>query len=270
MKRHIFSYTAEELTPYIDWSYFYHAWGIEPQKSACEKALEVRRDAEDLLRKTAHEKVANAVFALCDAKSDGDNIIVENTTFPLLRQQHARQGEPCLCLSDFVSPHSDKIGLFATTVHNTQPPCESHTYEGLLTQTIATRLAEAAATLLHKDVRRNPHLWGYAPDEALTPAELNAEKFQGIRPAVGYPSLPDQTVIFIIDSLLNMQEAGITLTPNGAMHPHASVCGLMIAHPAARYFSVGNISEEQLRDYAQRRGISTVDLHKFLYKNLPK
>ncbi len=269
MKSHIFHYTAGELTPYIDWSYFYHSWGIAPHNIGTEKAEELRHDAEELLHRIAEEKIASAKFALCDATSQGDSIIIECTTLPLLRQQHSRPSEPCLCLSDFVSPRGDSIGLFATTVHSNTPACTPNdTYNKLLTQTMATRLAEAAATLLHKEVRRNNALWGYAPDEELTPKELNAEKFRGIRPAVGYPSLPDQSAIFIIDSLLQLQEIGITLTPNGAMSPHASVCGLMIAHPAARYFAVGNISKEQLHDYAQRRGIKDVDLHKFLYKNL--
>lgn len=270
MKRSIFSYTAKQLTPYIDWAYFYHAWGIGAQDTQGDKAREVRYDAEKLLADIADEEVADAVFALCEAKSDEDNIIIENTTLPLLRQQHARADEPCLCLSDFVSPQSDKIGLFATTAR-CNPLAESDdTYKNILAQTIATRLAEAAATLLHKNVRREKNLWGYSPEEALTPEELNAEKYQGIRPAVGYPSLPDQTIIFIIDKFLRLQDIGITLTPNGAMHPHASTCGLMFSHPASRYFSVGRISREQLHDYATRRGIAAADLHKFLYKNLPK
>ena len=270
MKRHIIGYTAEQLTPYIDWSYFFHAWGISPQAFDSEKAQEVRYDAEKLLQEIKWEKAATAIFALCHARGKGDDIIIEGTTLPLLRQQHALLGEPNLCLSDFIAPNNDHIGLFATSVSEDIFNTSNDTYTRLLAQALASRLAEAAATLLHKEVRRNSHLWGHSPNEQLTPAELNAEKFCGIRPAVGYPSLPDQSVIFIIDSLLHLQDIGISLTPNGAMSPPASVCGLMISHPAARYFSVGSISDEQLDDYSTRRGLTSEDLHKFLYKNLQK
>ncbi len=272
MKRVIFSYTAPQLLPYIDWNYFFHAWGIAPRATESKEAQEVKRDAIALLESMGDATVAYAVFALCDAKGCDDDIIIEgDATLPLLRQQHSHEGEHNLCLSDFVSPHGDKIGLFATTVSNRL--CHTHindTYHNLLLQTIASRVAEAAATLMHMEVRTNTALWGYAPTERLTPEELNLEKFQGIRPAVGYPSLPDQSVIFIIDELLKMNEIGIELTPNGAMNPHASVCGIMIAHPAARYFAVGKISDEQLRDYARRRGTTPESLYRFLDKNVGK
>ena len=121
---------------------------------------------------------------------------------------------------------------------------------------------------MHKQVRTKEELWGYAQHENLSIAELLQEKNQGIRPAVGYPSLPDQSIIFEIDRLLHLNEFGITLTPNGAMTPHASVCGMMIAHPQACYFSIGKITEEQLSDYAQRRKTATAELRKFLSKNI--
>lgn len=119
---------------------------------------------------------------------------------------------------------------------------------------------------MHEYIRKNA--WGYAPNETLSIAELLQEKFQGIRPAVGYPSLPDQSVNFLIDQLLDLEQIGITLTINGAMHPHASVSGLMLAHPAARYFSVGHIDQEQLEDYARRRGMPIEQMRKFLSSNL--
>ena len=121
---------------------------------------------------------------------------------------------------------------------------------------------------MHRAVRTQKDLWGYAPDERLTVEELNREEFQGIRPAVGYPSLPDQSAIFILDDILHLKEIGIELTPNGAMFPHASVCGIMISHPASRYFAVGKISEEQLSDYADRRRLPMTELRKYLAKNL--
>jgi cobalamin-dependent methionine synthase I len=133
---------------------------------------------------------------------------------------------------------------------------------------LADRLAEATATLLHKLVRTEKELWGYSQNEILTIEELLAEKNQGIRPAIGYPSLPDQSIIFTIDKLLHLSEAGITLTPNGAMTPHASVCGLIIAHPSAQYFAVGKIDKEQLKDYAKRRNMSIENVSRFLVKNI--
>lgn len=271
MKRHIFGYTAAQLLPYIDWSYFFHAWGIAQRASGSKQAQEVKNDATALLQEAGDSIVAKGIFALCNARGCDDNIIMEDgTTLPLLRQQHARAGEPNICLSDFVAPHGDQIGLFATTVCNIWDTSSNDDYRNLIIQTTASRLAEATATLMHKEVRTNSALWGYAPNEQLTPEELNLEKFQGIRPAVGYPSLPDQSIIFTMDKLLGLNEIGIELTPNGAMNPHASVCGIMIAHPAARYFAVGDISQEQLADYAHRRGLPPEELHKFLFKNIAK
>lgn len=268
MKRHLFSYSTQQLIPYIDWNYFFHTWGIPPHKQHTGKAQEVKNDAIALLQKYGGSEGAKALFALCDAHSDGDSIIIEDTVLPLLRQQHNEAGKPNLCLSDFVSPHADRIGLFATAAGEAFATGGSDTYESLLKQTVASRLAEAAATLLHMNVRRNRELWGYSPSEALTPQELNAEKFQGIRPAIGYPSLPDQSIIFIINRIMPLRDAGIAITPNGAMIPHAAVCGLMISHPAARYFAVGPIGEEQLLDYSRRRALAPEQLHKFLYKNI--
>lgn len=268
MKRHIFSYSIGQLTPYIDWSYLYHAWGIDPTNSTVQ-ASELVHDAKTILDKAADKQQAHGIFALCDARSDGDNIIVEGRTLPLLRQQHSIDGVPNLCLSDFVSPQGDKIGLFATCIDSTfGNGYADDTYLNLLAQTLADRLAEATATFMHREIRTDSRLWGYAPDEHLTPEQLNREEYQGIRPAVGYPSLPDQSIIFIIDNLLHLNDAGITLTANGAMTPHAAVCGLMISHPAARYFAVGKIGEEQLSDYAGRRGIRVNEMKRFLTKNI--
>ena len=268
MKRTLFSYEIKEVAPYIDWGYFLHAWGIAGAK-CCQQAEEIISDAKAMLREFDGRYRTTAIFALCDAKGDGDNIIIEGATLPLLRQQHSTEGKYNLCLSDFVSPHGDKVGLFATSV-DSMLGCEyaGDDYRYLLSQTLADRLAEATATLLHKRVRTDKELWGYSPDEELAIEDLLAERNQGIRPAIGYPSLPDQSIIFTIDALLHLSEAGITLTPNGAMTPHAAVCGVMIAHPAAHYFAVGKIDREQLLDYAERRGISPAGIARFLAKNI--
>lgn len=269
MKRHIFHYDIGELAPYIDWSYFLHAWGLNGNRQRCATANEVTHEARTMLSELEGKYQVHAIFALCNACGDGDNISIEGHTLPLLRQQHTSADEPNLCLSDFVSPYSDKVGVFATTVdHEFGKEYSNDEYMSIIAQAIADRLAEAAATLLHRDVRREPTLWGYSPEEALTPEELNRELYQGIRPAIGYPSLPDQSIIFIIDKLLKMEEIGISITDNGAMHPHSSVCGIMLSHPQSRYFAVGKISEEQLYDYASRRDTPAELLRKYLAKNI--
>lgn len=267
MKRHIFHYEIHEIAPYIDWSYFLHAWGVRASQKA--EAEELIGDAKKMLLSFEGIYRTHALFAMCNAHSCGDNMIIEKETLPLLRQQHCHEGEYNLCLSDFVSPREDKIGVFATTVDSTFGQEYKHDeYLNIIAKALADRLAEATATVMHRTVRTQKDLWGYAPAEQLTVEELNREEFQGIRPAVGYPSLPDQSVIFILDDILHLQKIGIELTPNGAMFPHASVCGMMISHPASRYFAVGKISEEQLGDYADRRGMSVAELRKYLAKNL--
>ena len=139
-------------------------------------------------------------------------------------------------------------------------------YQKMMAQLLADRLAEAAAELMHLQVRT--HYWGYAANEQLSIEELHQEHFQGIRPAVGYPSLPDASINFLLDELLDMKQIGVTLTESGAMRPHASVSGLMISHPQSRYFSIGRIGDDQLRDYAARRGMDVNVLRKFLSSNL--
>lgn len=143
---------------------------------------------------------------------------------------------------------------------------EKDPYKHILVQTLSDRLAEAGTEKMHEYVRKEA--WGYAKDEHLTIPDLLVEKYQGIRPAVGYPSLPDQSINFLLNELLGMEQIGISLTENGAMHPHASVCGLMFSHPASEYFSVGKIGEDQLADYAHRRGKTVEEMRKFLAANL--
>ena len=268
MKRVRLTYKADELIPYINWDYFFHAWGIPLRQQSETAAKQLQQEAISLI--TASNCNVRALFALYGARSIDDNIEIEGTILPLLRQQHTLPGKPNLCLSDFISPYSDHIGLFATAIEGSFEEQKNHDdpYNSLMIQTVADRLAEAAATRLHLDVRTRSELWGYAPDEQNTIEELLHEKHQGIRPAVGYPSLPDQSVIFIIDELLTLSDAGISLTPSGAMQPHASVCGIIIAHPASRYFAVGNICDEQLHDYARRRGIGAEALRKYLTRNI--
>jgi cobalamin-dependent methionine synthase I len=207
---------------------------------------------------------------LADAYSEGDDIIVDNRIrIPFLRQQQVGKLGYTLCLSDFIKEYSSEqvgrditntIGMFATTV---SPPTNAQLSTfNLQLSTLSDRLAEATAEKMHEEVRK--HYWGYAKDECLTMRELHEERFQGIRPAVGYPSLPDQSINHLIDRLLTLTDIGITLSENGAMNPPCSVSGFMFAHSKARYFAVGSISDEQLTDYAHRRDIPRQQAAKFL------
>ena len=283
-------FRIHQVVPYINWIYFFHTWGIGPrfatiaevhdcpachagwiasfpkeEQAKAREAATLYHEARARLHVWADKAACQALLLIADANSDGDDIIIGmHTRLPLLRQQQAGKEGYTLCLSDFIRPKAsgiaDKIGVFATTAHI---PDEENS---LLASSLADRLAEATAEKLHEDTRK--HYWGYAKEEQWSMRELHEERFQGIRPAVGYPSLPDQSINFIIDELLVLKNIGITLSTNGAMKPAASVSGLMIAHPQARYFSIGRISEEQLNDYALRRHLNSDALRSFLESNL--
>ena len=255
-------YSLKEVMPYINWIYFFHAWGTSSMPQQDKDSL--RHEAEERLSRYADRYHAHALFELYDAYSDEDDIVVRDTRIPCLRQQ--QQGSEFLCLSDFVGKQ-DRIGVFATTVdHGMETDFDADPYEKMMMQLLADRLAEATAERMHEAVRKE--YWGYAADEQLTIPEMLSERWQGIRPAVGYPSLPDTSLNFVLDRLIDMGQIGIRLTTSGAMRPHASVSGLMIAHPAARYFTVGKIGEDQLADYASRRSIPVELIRKFLGGNL--
>lgn len=297
-------YRIHEVSEYINWVYFFHAWGFAPrfatiadihgcdscralwlarfpeaERAKAAEAMQLFKEARRMLNRLDEEGYQTyALFRLMDANSEANDLWLEGIRFPLLRQQTIREGENnfCegefyLCLADFVRPLSggikDRVGIFACSADasmETRYPDDA--YKRMLVQTLADRLAEATAERLHEQVRK--HIWGYAPDENLSIRQLHNEEFQGIRPAVGYPSLPDQSVNFLLDELLDMKEIGIRLTENGMMQPHASVSGLMLAHPASRYFSIGRIDEGQLKDYAARRGLPVEEMRRFLGGNL--
>ena len=290
-------YDIHELAEYINWIYFFHAWGFQPKYSSiadihgCDgcramwlvsfneeerpkasEAMQLHKEAMRMLNSLDVRFKVYAMYRLMDANSDGDNIIMEGKTFPLLRQQtRVNDSDPFLCLSDFVRPADsgikDTVGCFATTIDpEMEKEFEDDDYKHMLCKTLAERLAEAAAEKIHETIRKS--VWGYAPDENLSVKELLNEKYCGIRPAVGYPSLPDISVNFLLDELLDMKRIGITLTENGMMHPHASVSGLMFAHPKSRYFSIGKIDEAQLADYAGRRGKTVDEMRKYLRANI--
>lgn len=293
----VVTYDIHDLTEYINWIYFFHAWGFQPRFAAiadihgCDscragwlasfpenerakaaEAMQLHKEANRMLNAVDGRFKVYAVYRLMDANADDDNLLLNGTRFPLLRQQtRIKPEDPFLCLSDFVRPLAsgitDTVGGFATTIdERMEEEFKEDDYKHLLIKTLGERLAEAAAEKIHETIRKE--VWGYAKDEQLTMKQLLNEDYQGIRPAVGYPSLPDISVSYLLDELIDMKRIGIRLTENGMMQPHASVCGLMFAHPASRYFAVGKIDEDQLADYAKRRNIPIGQIRKYLTANL--
>lgn len=273
------NYRISDVKAYINWVYFFHAWSL-PQQS--EEGTRLYNDAQKMLQHLQPYVQVKAVVELMPAWSEGDDIVVqpmrpcecgqshpdgEPMHLPMLRQQTPDKDGVCLCLSDFVRPkqalRNDQIGVFATStsidVAQTYPDDE---YNRMLLQTLADRLAEAGAERLHEEVRKT--IWGYAPDERLSMEELHQEKFQGIRPAVGYPCLPDISINYLLDKLIGFKSIGVTLTSSAMMQPHASVSGLMFSLPQAHYFAVGKIDNDQLADYARRRKMTPDELKKYI------
>lgn len=293
----VIAYDIHDVTEYINWLYFFHSWGFQPRFAtiaqihgcdACRaswlasfpkedipkaaEAMQLHKEAQRMLNALDGEFKVYAMYRLMDAYADGDDLLLDGVRFPLLRQQtHVREDDPYLCLSDFVRPLeqgiADTVGAFAATIdEEMEKPFEDDDYKRMLIKTLGERLAEAAVEKMHQHIRK--HVWGYAPDENLSMQQLLNEEYQGIRPAIGYPSLPDISTSHILDELLQLKRIGIRLTENGMMQPHASVSGLMFAHPAAHYFSVGKIDKTQLADYAERRGKSVAEMRKYLLGNL--
>lgn len=257
------TYDISTLVPYINWAYFYFAWQLKDEANK----QRMRSEAESFLASIQGKYYAHALFKIVDAHAEGDDIIIEENgkRLPFLRQQEANS--EFLCLADFISGEADKMGLFATSVDaGMETDFDDDPYEKMMAQLLADRLAEAAAERIHEEVRK--HYWGYAKDENLSIHDMQLEKFVGIRPAVGYPSLPDTSMNFLLDDLLGMQQIGITLTESGAMRPHASVSGLMMDHAEAHYFNLGRIGVDQLEDYAKRRQMPVNEMRKFLIANL--
>ena len=248
------------------------------------EAIKLYDDAVEMLNKFVSDDVdyIKAVYGIYEAYGERDTIFIKSdtgtnyTAFPFLRQQKKSKKNEYYCLSDFTAPlesgKKDYIGAFAVTagygadVQLDKYSAEGDEYNGLLMKSLLDRLAEAATEWLHAKVRRE--YWGYASDENLTVDEMLAVRFQGIRPAVGYPSIPDQTINFTLHDLLSTEEIGITLTENGVMYPNASVSGLFFAHPQSKYFGIGEIDEAQMEDYAKRKGQKPEDIRKFLLANL--
>ncbi|MEQ1505664.1 MAG: methionine synthase, partial [Myxococcota bacterium] len=282
----------DALVERIDWTPFFHAWelrGSYPRilddGTMGPPARKLLDDARAMLDRIRAERwlTFRGVAGLFPANSDGDDVIVwdgparqtRRATFHMLRQQQAHL-ELCLSLADFVGPSDgpcDWIGGFAVTsgigvdevVARMQ--AEHDDYDAILLKSLADRLAEAFAEWAHEEVRRT--VWGYAPDEHLPVSDLLKERYEGIRPAPGYPAQPDHTEKRTLWTLLDAEaRTGITLTESMAMWPAASVSGLYLSHPAARYFGVGPLGRDQIEDYARRKGVELAEVERWLSPNL--
>ena len=282
------------LRDFIDWSPFFHTWGLKgiyprifehPEYGA--QARQIHTEANVLLDKMVAERLiaARAVYGLFPANAVGDDVelYTDNTRtkvlqrFHFLRQQANREGsEPCRSLADFIAPKEtglpDHIGAFAVTSGIClKELCDSYRaknddYNAIMAEAIADRLAEAFAECLHKRVREE---WGYGRAEGLSNADLIEEKYRGIRPAAGYPACPDHTEKGPLWHLLDVQKnTGMLITESFAMWPGSSVSGLYFAHPESRYFSLGKIDRDQVADYAARKGMTVAEVERWLGPNL--
>lgn len=283
-----------ELLPFIDWSPFFRSWDLHGKypniledEVVGAQAKELFKDAQVILKRILDEKLltAKAVFGIFKANAnETDDILIydendnQQVKFITLRQQAQRsKGKDYLALSDFIAPRNsektDYMGAFCvTTGFGTDELAEEYEkanddYNAIMVKALADRFAEAYAEFLHKKVRTE--YWGYANQENLTNEELIAEKYKGIRPAPGYPACPDHLEKHAIWDLLKVEEQiGVYLTESLAMFPTASVSGYYFGSPHAKYFGLGKIAEDQLKDYTQRKGISLQEARKWLSPNL--
>ncbi len=242
----------EQVRPYINWIYFYNLWGVEPSSV---EAAKIRGEAEQLLDSIKDYGGLRARVGFFAARGEEESIRISHpagckccggeegiTRIPTPRQRSVDADGVALSLADFVAPEGDYVGAFAITLSDSfverleQLKADGEEYDALLMQSVGDRLVEAASEWMHYRVRLSH--WGYAPDERLSIKQMYQARYEGIRPAVGYPSLPDQRTIFPLAELLGVEQIGIRLTENGAMYPQASVCGLYIASRHARYFTI--------------------------------
>jgi 5-methyltetrahydrofolate--homocysteine methyltransferase len=288
------NFPLEEIVPYIDWTPFFHTWelrGVFPRiledKEVGPKAKELHEDALQLLRDIVERRLltARAVIGFFPANSVGDDIEVYSdnsrtgvlTILHTLRQQTDRpEGQANLALADFIAPREsglpDFVGGFAVTAGiNLDPLVEKFEkdhddYNSIMAKALADRLAEAFAELTHLNARRE---WGLQEDENAVLDDLIHERYQGIRPAPGYPACPDHTEKRLLFDLLQVEKnTGILLTENFAMLPAASVSGFYFSHPESRYFAVGKIDRDQVLEYSRRKGMDVKTVERWLAPNL--
>jgi len=290
-----------EIVPYIDWTFFFAAWELKGRFPAIlehprygHAARELYDHARVLLDRIVAERLiqARAVYGFWPANSEGDDIAIFEpgvgsrdsgfagrtalTRFPMLRQQEQMaDGIPHVSLADFVAPiesgYTDYVGAFAATAGLGADDLartfeqQHDDYHAIMVKALADRCAEACAEWLHERARRD---WGYGASEQLTQADLQAERYRGIRPAFGYPACPDHSEKQRLFDLLDAENVGIALTESFAMAPAASVSGLYFANAASRYFTVGRLGRDQVEDYARRKGASVAEIERWLLPNL--
>lgn len=287
-------FSMEKISRYINWIFFFTTWELRgkfpdifehPEYGS--EARKLYEDAQEMLQKIIREKwlTANAVYGIFPARSDGDDILVYHeddpehirARFSNLRNQTLKEdGQSNLCLSDFIAPLSsgitDYMGAFAVTagigIEKKIKEFEAghDDYSAIMLKALADRLAEAFTELLHEEIRLRS--WGYAAGEKLGMEDLLREKYSGIRPAHGYPACPDHSEKEVLFSLLDAEKHGIKLTENYSMVPAASVSGLIFAHPESRYFFVGKIGRDQVKDYARRKNLTISQAESLLASNL--
>ena len=266
-----------ELREMIDWQFLFLAWELKGKYPAIldqPVARELFDDAQTLLDKIIAEGAftARGAYALWPAHAEGDDIVLPGARFPMLRQQTEKpRGRANRCLADYIAPAGagDHLGGFAVSIHGAEElaaayEAEQDDYRAIMVKALADRLAEAFAEWLHLRLRRE---W-FEPDASPVLEDLHAERFRGIRPALGYPASPDHSEKKDLFELLETDKLNIGLTESFAMTPAAAVSGLIFAHPEAKYFTVGRLGKDQIEDYAERRGMPLDEVEKWLRPNL--
>lgn len=294
----------ETIVPFIDWKFFYHSWNLsaryytlqdveatpqaenewlakfgEAEQEKAEEGLKLFRDAQKMVNHLISVKAEyiKAVYGIYEAYSENECIYINDICFPMLRQQKKNDKDEYLSLCDYVLPKTankkDYVAGFTVTAGvganelMSEYERQGDEYKVLLLKSVLDRLAEAATEYLHAKIRID--YWGFAANENLTVDEMFRLRYQGIRPAVGYPSIPDQSINHLLnEDLLQSKEIGVELTENGIMFPNASVSGLIFANPQSKYFNIGQIDENQLEQYAQHRGLGLAITKKFLAANI--
>lgn len=294
-----------EIIPYINWNYFFVAWKLfgkfeavvnldeyiacetswihsfpENEREKAQEALQLYKDARKMLDYLIEEKInpVKAIYRILEANAQDEDIIIKENqmVLPMLRQQDKKDKGTHKCLADFLLPletgKTDYLGVFVITAGlGIEKLLEKYRkdgneYNAILLKSLCDRLAEATAEYLHHKVRTD--YWGYAKEENLNAKDLFKVHYHGIRPAVGYPSIPDQSMNFELDTILNMNQIGVSLTEHGAMYPNATVSGFFFAHPESSYFAIGHISQEQLELYAAKRRMSVKEAKVWLSGNI--
>tara|TARA_Y100000588_G_scaffold392314_1_gene503739 strand:- start:738 stop:3329 length:2592 start_codon:yes stop_codon:yes gene_type:complete len=278
----------KDITPYIDWSPFFHAWELRGRHPSIfddpkfgDEAKKLYEDAQSILQKIIEDESFKAygVWEIFPANSTGDDIEIYTDRsrqkvrkiFHTLRQQFSKDKKPNYALADFIAPkdssREDFLGAFVVSIHGADELASTYEksgddYSAIMTKAIADRLAEAFAEKMHSEVRQE---WGYECPGELTNEDFIRERYRGIRPAPGYPAQPDHSEKDKLFQILNAEKiTGTFLTESMAMSPGSSVSGLYFSHPESRYFGVGNIAKDQVEDYANRKGVSLSVVEKWL------